>query len=112
MSEANQDDALTPLKEFFCGPIRATVWRNAYTDLDGRTETYNTVHVRRLYRTEDGTLEDSPYFAADDLPQLAAVTQAAYAWVAVHSEDEPVDVLAPTQTASPVLVGYTTVQGQ
>jgi len=106
------EDPLQPLKEFHAGPIRATVWRNTYNDPDGRTEEYHTVHVRRSYQTDEGGHGDSPYFGSDDLPQLAAVVQAAYAWLAVNDDTSQDHPQVAARTATPVLVGYAELQGQ
>ena len=114
--EHEEETPLTPLKEFWSGPMRATIWHNTYTDLDGREQTYATVHVRRRYCTDAGEHADSPYFGADDLPQLAAVVQAAYAWLSVQDGADADPTTTAGQAAdlrtSPVLVQYSGLEAQ
>jgi len=83
-----EDRLPRPLKEFRSGLVYASIWRLARQGLDGREEATYIVRITRRYRTDQGELAESPYLAHDELPQLAAVAQAAYTWLTV--EERPV----------------------
>ena len=78
------DEFPRPLKEFSSGAVRASIWRHTTPALDGHEGRHYTVRIARRYHTEDGDAADSPCFAEEELPQVSAVAQAAYAWLTVN----------------------------
>jgi hypothetical protein len=82
-----QDKPSPPIKEFRAGNLEASIWRNE-VQADGRARTRHSIRIKKQFRTEDGSYQDTNYFFPSELPQLALLANRAFEYV-VLSEDSP-----------------------
>lgn len=77
-----------PDKNFRCMNVRASIWKNE-VEKDGQTVVRHSVQIRKRFRKDDGSYEDSDHFFPDELPRLALIAKAAYAYITLtESADE------------------------
>lgn len=71
----NSNTPNKPVHEVRLGSIKAAVWRDQYSE-----KPRHIVTVTRIYK-EGEKWKNSDFFARDDLPKLALVSQKAYEWM-------------------------------
>jgi len=86
---AQQNDKPKPVKDFRVGKIQASVWRTE-VERSGRTLAQHSVRIRKQFRAEDGSYEDTDYFFPNELPELILLAQRAYEYV-VLTESKDAD---------------------
>jgi hypothetical protein len=69
-----------PVHEFRLGRVSATVWRKKVARL-------TRYHITFAVLCDDGW-NDSPSFSQEDLPDLAQVADAAYAWLHENGQSQ------------------------
>lgn len=81
-----------PVKDFRAAGIQASIWRDD-SRKDGRTVTKFSVRIRKRFRKDSGSYENTDYFFPDDLPKLTLVAQKAFEYIALsESKDTEVPV--------------------
>ena len=81
-----------PIKDFRCGGVQASVWRNE-VEKNGQTVVRHSVRIQKQFRKEGGDYENTEYYFPDELPRLILVAQRAYDYVTlVESKDSNEDI--------------------
>jgi len=84
-----------PIKSLRAGKIEASIWRNEI-DKDGRTIPQYSIRIKKRFRKDDGSYNDTNYYFPEELPKLAVLVQKAFEYVVLTEKTDPEET-APVQ---------------
>ncbi len=83
-----------PLQVFRSGTVSASVWRNE-TEKNGQIVVRHSVSIRKQYKKDDGSYENTNQYFPDELMRLAMVAQKAFEFLCLKGSGDADDT-APT----------------
>lgn len=78
----SQQENEKPVKDFRCGNIQASVWKNE-VEKNGQTVVRHSVRIQKQFRKDDGDYQDTNYYFRDDLPKLILVAQKSFEFISL-----------------------------
>jgi hypothetical protein len=90
---SQQNDKSRPSTSLRAGKIELSIWRNEI-DKDGRTIPQYSIRIKKRFRKDDGSYNDTDYYFPEELPKLAVLVQKAFEYV-VLTERKDSDETVP-----------------